>query len=95
MKELTAIRAELDAVDGELVALFEKRMALCREVAAYKMAHGLPVLDTSREAQVLDSRAALLHDGSLDADVRALFQTLMSLSRRTQQQMMEEAAHHA
>lgn len=48
MKELSDIRKELDAVDSELVALFEQRMNLCREVAEYKIAHHMQVLDSSR-----------------------------------------------
>ena len=49
MRELEDVRAELDGVDRELVRLFEKRMALCREVARYKLAHGMPVLDAARD----------------------------------------------
>ena len=59
MRELAQIRQELDEIDREMVKLFERRMTLCREVARTKLAQGKPVLDASREAQVLESRAAM------------------------------------
>ncbi len=95
MQELKDIRASLDQVDRELVRLFEKRMALCAQVAEYKIAHGMEVLDTSREEQVLSSRAAMLEDTSLSEDVQTLFRTLMALSRAAQQKQMTEAHNHA
>lgn len=48
MRELRELRQELDGIDRELVHLFEKRMGVALEVAQYKAAHGLPVLDASR-----------------------------------------------
>ena len=90
MKELSEIRLELDALDRELIALFEKRMALSGEVAEYKRAHDLPVLDASREAHVLDSRAAMATPAH-QAAVRALMKEIMSLSRAEQEQLLKEA----
>lgn len=55
MRELAQIRQELDEIDREMVKLFERRMTLCREVVRTKLAQGKPVLDASREAQVLES----------------------------------------
>lgn len=66
MRDLREIRQELDQVDREMVRLFEKRMNLALEVAQYKTAHGMPVLDASREEQVLASRAAMLQSPRLD-----------------------------
>lgn len=91
MRELEDVRAELDGVDRELVRLFEKRMALCREVARYKLAHGMPVLDAAREERVLASRAAMLEDPSLGEGVRALYSCIMALSRGEQERLLKEA----
>ena len=49
MKGLEELRRELDAVDRELVRLFERRMAIAGQVAACKIAAGRPVLDRTRE----------------------------------------------
>ncbi|MGN0745099.1 MAG: chorismate mutase [Aristaeellaceae bacterium] len=91
MRELEELRAELDGVDRELVRLFERRMALSREVARYKLAHGLPVLDASREEQVLASRADMLDNPALAEDVRALYTCIMALSRGEQERLLKEA----
>jgi len=91
MKELQEIRLELDAVDRQIVALFEERMNLSREVAAYKIARGLPVLDQSREEQVLQSRCAMLKDDHWTPFVRTLYEQIMALSRAEQSEMLREA----
>ena len=53
MKELSKIREEIDAVDRQLVALYEERMKLTAEVAEYKISVGKPVLDRTREKEKL------------------------------------------
>ena len=58
MDALDKARAEIDAVDAQLAALFERRMAAVLAVAEYKKAHGLPIFDAAREAVVLDKAAA-------------------------------------
>lgn len=93
MRELAQIRQELDEIDREMVKLFERRMMLCREVARTKLAQGKPVLDASREAQVLESRAAMLADASLAEAVRALYREMMALSRQEQEKLLREANH--
>lgn len=95
MKELAEVRAELDAVDRQIVALFEKRMTLARDVVAFKMAHGLPVLDRSREEAVLASRVDMLQDDHWAQSVRALYEEIMRLSRAEQESILKEANGHA
>ena len=89
MPSLTELRGELDAIDREMVALFERRMAVAREVAAYKLANGLPGLDASREAQGIASRQGYLTEERLREDVARLFETVMALSREEQRRVME------
>lgn len=95
MQDLQETRKALDAVDREIVRLFEMRMALAGDVAAYKLAHGLPVLDASREEQVLDSRCGMLGDARLAPAVRELFVKIMALSRAEQERLLKEAKDNA
>ena len=90
MRDLQQCRAEIDRLDRQIVALFEERMAVCREVGAYKVAHHLPVLDEERERQVLQAKAALLQDADLRPQVIALFETIMAGSRSLQRRMVTE-----
>lgn len=93
MRDLQESRNALDAVDREIVRLFEERMTIARDVAAYKLANGMPVLDRSREEQVLESRCAMLTDPHWGPSVRALYEQIMALSRQEQQRLIEEANH--
>lgn len=95
MKELAEVRQELDAVDRQIVALFEQRMTLARDVVAYKMAHGMQVLDRSREEAVLLSRVGMLQDDHWAESVRALYEEIMRLSRAEQERILREAEGHA
>jgi chorismate mutase/prephenate dehydratase len=90
MKDLSQLRQEIDAIDRQLVALFEQRMAVTQQVGKYKLAQGLPVLDRNREEQVLAEKAALLQDKNLTADVTDLFEAIMAISRRQQQKLLDE-----
>lgn len=94
MKSLEESRAALDAVDQEIVRLFEKRMEISRDVAKYKIAHGMPVLDRSREEQVLRSRAAMLDDPYWASSVRQLYEAVMAISR-DEQEVLVRAAEEA
>ena len=51
--ELSEIREKIDAVDEQLLDLFLQRMDLSDEVAAYKNAHHLPILNKERERAIL------------------------------------------
>ena len=91
MKELSQIRLELDAIDQQLVGLFEQRMLLSRQVAEYKIEKGLPVLDAQREKQVIQSRRALLKDAHWADAVEAVFEAIMAQSRKEQEALVKEA----
>ena len=83
MADLTNIRDRIDSVDAEILKLFIDRMALTDEVAAYKQANDLPVLDRSREraklASVLDETPDELKDYAT-----VLFNLLFEVSRANQ-----------
>ena len=90
MKDLAQCRKEIDEVDRQLLRLFEERMALCREVARYKKAHGLPTLDASREEAVVAKNTARLSDPALAGYYERLIRQMMALSREYQAKLMEK-----
>lgn len=95
MKTQSDIRKELDTVDEEIVRLFEKRMNLSMQMAAWKKAQGLPVLDKQREQQVIVSRRDMLTDSRYAPCVETLYETILSLSREEQNRWLQEEEHHA
>ena len=51
--ELQELRNEINRIDGEMLALLERRLAVCRAIAEYKRQNGLPVRDPARETEKL------------------------------------------
>lgn len=95
MKDLNALRDELDGIDREIVALFERRMGVVREIASVKEETGLPVRDPAREERVLATRRDWLTDRRLAARCDELMRTLMRLSRDAQREWIGEAKSDA
>ena len=85
--ELSEIRDKIDALDDQLLALFLERMALSEDVAAYKNAHHLPILNKQREREVL----ARMMDkaGEQERYAYHLFSTLFELSRSRQAELLD------
>lgn len=88
MKELSKIREEIDAIDRQLVALYEERMKLTAEVAEYKLSVGKPVLDKAREREKLAKVRGLVQAEENSYGVGELFEQIMALSRKRQYQML-------
>lgn len=84
--ELSELRAHIDRVDTELLRLFLERMELSEQIAAYKAAHGLPILCPAREREILDNVAE--QSGAYRHYACRLFSTLMELSRRRQAELL-------
>lgn len=85
--DLADLRARIDAVDADLVALLGRRFALTRAVGALKASHGLPPRDPAREAAVQARLAALAGDHAVDpALVRQIMATIMAASAAEQAQ---------
>ena len=49
--DLKDYRVQIDDIDNQLIDLFQQRMETAGAIAAYKKAHGLPVLDAGRERE--------------------------------------------
>lgn len=93
MRDLSELRQEINAIDEEMGRLFDRRMQVAKEVALYKQAHQLPILDKVREKQVLESRVKAFpnRDNAFLEDLRAFYQTLMDLSKHEQERCISES----
>lgn len=80
MDLLQQARAEIDAVDAQMAALFERRMRAVKQVAQYKAETGKPVFDADREAAVIEKNTARLEDEALRPYYRAFLQEAMAVS---------------
>ncbi|MFQ9471835.1 MAG: prephenate dehydratase domain-containing protein [Oscillospiraceae bacterium] len=84
-QNLTQLRDQIDGIDQKLVELFKQRMAVSREVAAYKQEHGLPTLDAGRERALLAKVGSLAGEDLADY-TESVFRSIMAASRSYQKQ---------
>lgn len=86
MKEQTLeeSRVIIDKLDKEICALLVQRMDTVQQVAAYKLAHDLPVFQPERELKVLDKVSALAGEQYGPA-VAAVYRCLMDESKKLQE----------
>jgi prephenate dehydrogenase len=83
--ELKQAREHIDAIDRELVRLLAQRTQLSQRAARAKAQLGAPVLDGTREAEVMTARRVWAEELKLDADAVAdVFRAIMTMSRRAQ-----------
>lgn len=85
--ELNELRNEINDIDDRIKALFLQRMDVSSRIAHLKRASGLPVLDRTREREVL-ARLTSGMEPPMDSYTRSLFTTLFGLSRALQASAM-------
>lgn len=88
--DLAKLREQLDAIDEQMVELYEKRMDVCKQVAEFKIETGKKVFDKERETQKLQKVKSLTHNDFNSHGVEELFEQIMSMSRKLQYQMLSE-----
>lgn len=86
---LGELRKQIDELDVQLQELFEKRMAICDEVAIEKKRTNSPVLQGNREEQILDAVRHRSADGFSDSSEEFL-KAIMSISRGRQKMLLSE-----
>lgn len=89
-RDIQDIRAEIDGLNIQMADCLRRRMELSAEVAAYKMAHGLPISDPAREDAILHEMAERV-GGEYGDYARRLFSLLMEMSREHQAACVSEA----
>ena len=90
MSELTACREKITQIDAEMAALFERRMRLSREVAAYKKENGLPVRDRKTESEKLARQKELVEEEALRPYYAQFLQSVMDISSAYQEALIRD-----
>lgn len=85
--KLKELRKQIDAVDDEILRLFETRQEISEAIGICKQEEGLPVLDEKRQAEKL---AELCEKAAPEnrAAAEQLFTKLMALSRARQEGLL-------
>lgn len=81
-------RNEIDRIDREIVRLFEQRTNTVEEVAEIKLANNKEILDSGREAMVIERVQSYLENPDLKEELADLYTEIMRISRGHQQKWM-------
>jgi 4-amino-4-deoxychorismate mutase len=86
---LESFRRRLDALDDQIARLLGERFGICREIALYKHAHDIPMMQPERVAEV---RARYLTRGC-EADLpedfsELLFELLIAATCKLEDELM-------
>lgn len=88
-KGLEPYRRRLDGLDDQIARLLGERFEVCREIARYKEAHDIPMMQPDRVAIVRDRYLARGEEASLPADFAAdLFELLIAATCKEEDELM-------
>ncbi len=90
MKDLSEIRQQIDQIDQDILTLYEKRLSLAEDVAAYKISQNKNVYDREREKEKLAQLSALASDDFSRQGIVELFEQIMSVSKKKQYRLLAE-----
>lgn len=84
-ESLTLLRQQIDQIDNDLLEALSKRMRISREIGQYKKEHSMPVVQTGRYDDILNSRAAAAEELGMNGDfMKAVYQAIHEESVRQQ-----------
>lgn len=86
--DIKDLRNEINEIDGQLVDLFKRRMGVSLEVAKYKKENNMPVLDKTRERELL-LRISEMSGKELGLYSQKLYSTILELSRTYQHKYLD------
>ncbi|MCF0228726.1 MAG: chorismate mutase [Parasporobacterium sp.] len=85
--DLEETREKITEVDRLITDLFVRRMQLAEDVALYKAAKGMPVLDAAKEAKKLEQIAGQMPEEFREYGI-SLYEKIFELSRDYQQKLI-------
>ena len=83
-------RQKIDAIDTQIIALLEERMTAVAEVVRIKKEEKIAILDTGREADVLENVRKRVENQKYADTIVATFEDIMRQSRHYQNQQLED-----
>ena len=90
MNELENLRERIDTIDKELIALFEERMDVVADIAAYKIKNNLPVLNQNREDIVISKVKSIVKNKEYTDSAIDFIKDIMEISKKFQQNLISK-----
>ena len=79
---VTGLRAEITAIDREILALVNRRLDVVARLKRHKDEHGIAFVDAGRERQMFDDRARENAGPLSEAGLRSFYAELLALTKR-------------
>ena len=82
--DIKELRLQIDSIDDEIRELFLRRMEIAKSISEYKRENDLPVLNESREKEII---ARLTNNGNdeMSSYIKDLYEAIFDLSRSYQE----------
>lgn len=92
MEDLQSLRKQIDSIDSEIIKLFEKRMKVSVKVAQYKKENHIPILNVSREEEVIKKNVGRLNNKEFASAAEVVFKTIMEVSKEEQAKLIADSS---
>ncbi|MCR5357467.1 MAG: chorismate mutase [Lachnospiraceae bacterium] len=89
MDKLTEARQSIEQIDKEMARLFVKRMGCSEQIAQYKSANGIPILDSGREKELIAKNEEYVENENLKPYYRHFMKSVMDISKQYQHKLTE------
>ena len=94
MKDLKTCREEIDAIDQQIIALFEQRMNVAKDVITYKLAHDMEIFQSAREQEVIEKNVNRIRNEELKGYAKTFIQDMMNISKTYQATFIPSENHY-
>lgn len=92
MSELETYRARLDELDDQIARLLGERFQICREIAAYKSANDIPMMQPHRVQAVRERYLARGAEVDLPSDFsEQLFEVMIAATCKLEDELIDAA----
>ena len=88
MSELDKIRENINSIDEQMAQLFQERMEMSRQVAAFKKDRGLSIRDAERERELIDRDRRFIKDPAVDGYYVQFLRSILDLSCAYQSRLL-------
>lgn len=90
MSKLIEARNKIDEIDTKIIALFEERMDVVKDVVAFKLENNMPVFDASREAAMLEKNLGKIKNPEYKKYYKDVLAGYLKASKDMQKDIVEE-----
>lgn len=89
---LKEAREKINEIDRKMASLFEERMKAVEDVVSYKLENNLPVLDSTREKEVVERNLSLINEEKYKEYYKMFIKDMMDVSKKYQREIINPGA---